>query len=58
MSAEQAGKLIGVSGTQWFRMETGARAVALSKVLKIERLTGLPRAKLRPDVYADEVSAA
>lgn len=51
LSAEAAGKLIGVSRVQWFRMESGARAVAADKVIDIETLTGISRHVLRPDVF-------
>lgn len=58
LSAEEAGKLIGVSRVQWFRMESGARAVAADKVIEIERITGISRHVLRPDVFGSTEAVA
>lgn len=51
LSADEAGALFGVSRVQWFRIESGARQVAANKTLDFERLTGISRHKLRPDIF-------
>ncbi|MGB3026900.1 helix-turn-helix domain-containing protein [Paradevosia shaoguanensis] len=51
LSLDEAGHLVGVSGVQWHRYETGTRKVSPNRVLQIERLTGVPRYLLRPDIY-------
>lgn len=51
LSAEDAATKIGVSAVHWFRMESGARAVAADKALAIEELTGISRHVLRPDIF-------
>lgn len=53
LSAEAAGKLIGVSKVQWLRMESGDRGIAAERVLVIENLTGISRHELRPDIFGD-----
>lgn len=51
LTAEEAGNLIGVSNVQWGRIENGTRQVAADKVLEVERVTGISRHDLRPDVF-------
>jgi DNA-binding transcriptional regulator YdaS (Cro superfamily) len=46
-----AGRLLGVSGVQMHRYETGKRRVPPEKVLFVSRVTGIPRTTLRPDVF-------
>lgn len=53
ITAAEAGSRIGVSSVQWFRMETGERAVAADKVLQVEAMTGIPRTELRPDIFKE-----
>jgi len=53
ITAAEAGAKIGVSSVQWFRMETGDRAVAADKVLQVEAMTGIPRTELRPDIFKE-----
>lgn len=51
ITATEAGALIEVSGVQWTRIENGSRSVAAEKVLDVERVTGISRHVLRPDVF-------
>lgn len=51
LSAEEAGRMFGVSGVQWSRIENGTRAVAPERVLDVERETGVSRHKIRPDIF-------
>lgn len=51
LSLEEAGALVGVSGVQWHRYETGTRAVAADKAAKLEGITGIPCHEIRPDVF-------
>ena len=53
LSAEAAGKLIGVGKVQWLRLETGERKPAPERVLLIESITGISRHELRPDVFGN-----
>lgn len=48
---DAAGKLLGVSGVQMHRYETGQRRMQPERVLEIEKITGIPRTILRPDVF-------
>lgn len=50
-SLDEAGALIGVSGVQWHRYETGTRKVSALKVMQMEALTGIPCHLLRPDMF-------
>lgn len=50
-SLDDAGKLIGVSGVQWHRYETGKRRIAANRVIDVEAVTGIPRHELRPDIF-------
>lgn len=52
ISIEEAGKLVGVSGVQWHRYETGARRISDRRVDAISRVTGIPPHELRPDLAA------
>lgn len=52
ISIDEAGALVGVSGVQWHRYETGARKVSADKVPAVSRLTGIPPQELRPDLAA------
>ena len=42
---------IGVAASTVYRWETGAYPVPLRHVAALQKLTGLSRRKLRPDVY-------
>lgn len=35
----------------WWRWETGASRVAVDKLDRVEAVTGIPRAVLRPDIF-------
>lgn len=50
-SLEAASKLLGISSTQLFRYERDERRVAPDRVLDFERITGISRAVLRPDIF-------
>lgn len=50
ISIEEAGKLVGVSGVQWHRYETGARRISDRRVAAMSRVTGIPPHELRPDL--------
>lgn len=51
LSVEAAGALIGISGPSWHRYETGRRRLPAERVLDIERITGISRHELRPDIF-------
>ena len=52
ITVEEAGKLVGVSGVQWHRYETGARRISSEKVPAVACATGIPAEELRPDLAA------
>ena len=47
----EAAKLLGVSEAQMSRYEAGRRRIAPERAIEFERVTGIPRAVLRPDVF-------
>ncbi len=55
---EEAGQLAGVTGVQWHRYEKGTRKVAPDKAIVVERITGISRHELRPDVFGQPERAA
>jgi DNA-binding transcriptional regulator YdaS (Cro superfamily) len=48
---QRAGEMIGVSAVQMHRLEKGKRPVTAEKAVEIEGVTGIPRHKLRPDIF-------
>jgi Uncharacterized protein conserved in bacteria, prophage-related len=54
LSIEAAGALVGVSGVQWHRYETGARRIPAEKVPAISKITGVSPHDLRPDVFGPQ----
>ena len=57
-TADDVAKEAGVTLAMWSRWETGARRIPAERVIDIERITGIPRNELRPDVFAERESAA
>lgn len=51
-----AGVAVGVRRETWWRWETGASKVALDKLARVELVTGIPREKLRPDLFLKEAA--
>lgn len=51
ITTETAAKTAGVTVAMWSRWETGSRKVPAERVLGIERMTGVSRHNLRPDVF-------
>lgn len=49
--AEDVATEAGVTLAMWSRWETGARQLPASRVLDVERITGISRHDLRPDVF-------
>lgn len=50
-SAEDVATEAGVTLAMWSRWETGSRALPAARVLDVERITGISRHDLRPDVF-------
>lgn len=48
--AEEVAGELGVTVAMWSRWETGRRRVPADRVLEIERVTGISRHELRPDL--------
>lgn len=53
-----AARLLGISESQMSRYEAGLRQVAPERVVEFEKITGIPRAVLRPDVFDPDETAA
>lgn len=56
ITADEAGARVGVGRVQWFRWEKGARKIPAERVLDIERMTGISRHELLPEVFGFEPS--
>ena len=54
---EHAGKLLGVSAVQVLRYERGERSIPATKAADVERITGIPRHELRPDIFGSGAAA-
>lgn len=52
LKLSEAADLIGVSPAMLSRWETGSRRIPAERVLDISTATGIPRQKLRPDLFA------
>ena len=50
LSLAALGKLLGVSAAAISRWETGSRRIDDGLVPKVEKITGIPARKLRPDL--------
>lgn len=50
-SVRAAAKLLGVSASELCRYENGHRRVAAERAIEFERITGISRHVLRPDVF-------
>lgn len=50
LTVAEAAELVGVTRAAWWRWEQGKRAISGELVLKIERITGISRHDLRPDL--------
>ncbi|KNY13115.1 hypothetical protein AKG11_31080 [Shinella sp. SUS2] len=50
LSIEEAGDLVGVSGVQWSRYETGKRRIPAENLQVVSEITGIPPHELRPDL--------
>lgn len=57
MPAEDAAREVGVALPTWSRWETGARRVPGGRVLDVERITGISRHDLRPDIFGPSEAA-
>lgn len=53
-SADAVAKEAGVTVAMWSRWETGGRKIPAERVLDIERITGISRHELRPDVFGEK----
>lgn len=53
LSCAALGELLGVTRVTVFRWEDGTRRIGLSVLGKVAEVTGIPREKLRPDIFGD-----
>lgn len=51
LSIPEAASQLGVERATWWRWENDERPVGLPSIAAVESLTGIPREKLRPDIY-------
>lgn len=49
---EEVATLAGVTPAMWSRWENLKRRIPAERVVELERLTGIPREELRPDVFS------
>jgi DNA-binding transcriptional regulator YdaS (Cro superfamily) len=52
-SLRAAAKLLGLSHAHLSRYERGERRIAPLRAARIEKITGIPREVLRPDVFGE-----
>lgn len=52
--AEDVAAALGVTVPMWSRWENGRRPIPPKRVLGVEKLTGISRHTLRPDIYGPE----
>lgn len=52
LNKAQAAALLGVNKSTYLRWENGDTKVSFENLDKVESVTGIPRAKLRPDIVA------
>lgn len=57
IAAPLLAKSIGVDRTTLLRYESGRLTIPAERVLEIERITGISRYDLRPDVFGPPISA-
>jgi DNA-binding transcriptional regulator YdaS (Cro superfamily) len=50
-AAEAVASELGVTPAMWSRWENGHRQIPAERVLEVERVTGISRHDLRPDVF-------
>ncbi len=53
LSCAALGELLGVTRVTVFRWEDGTRRIGLSVLSRVAEVTGIPREKLRPDIFGD-----
>lgn len=51
LTIPQAAEKIGAARATWWRWEKGTRLIGLSSLATVERVTGIKRARLRPDIF-------
>jgi transcriptional regulator with XRE-family HTH domain len=56
LSQDELAERLGVSRQMVGLVETGERRIAAEDVAEWERKTGIPRAKLRPDIFGKAVA--
>lgn len=56
--AEDVASEARVTLAMWSRWETGARRVPAERVVDIERITGISRHDLRPDIFGEKPAEA
>ena len=54
LSLSRFAESVGVSRSYVCQWETGARRVPAERAVQIERITGIPREQLRPDLFSKE----
>lgn len=56
--ADDVAREAGVTLAMWSRWETGARRIPAERVTDIERITGISRHNLRPDIFGPKPAEA
>ncbi len=55
LSQREFGQMVGLSQVFICMLESGERKINPLDVAKFSKITGIPKAKLRPDVFGDEL---
>lgn len=56
--ADEVAVEAGVTPAMWSRWENGRRKIPAERVIDIERVTGISRHELRPDIFGPSEAAA
>lgn len=57
-SVTEAAQAAGVTPAMWSRWENERRAIPVERAVDLERLIGIPRSDLRPDIFGQPETAA
>jgi transcriptional regulator with XRE-family HTH domain len=53
LSRDDLATKLGVNPSTLWRWETGDTLIPVEKLKEVERVTGIPRQKLRPDIFGE-----
>lgn len=53
LSCAELGRMVGVTRATVLRWEDGTRRIGVTLLPRVAQVTGIPREKLRPDIFGD-----